>query len=128
MADDVTNLRELLDSFDETWSPRIAARVNDWALKVAKVQGSYVWHSHPDTDEVFVVLDGELDIQLRDVHGTERVVHLTRDDVFVVPRGVQHCPVSEAGASVLLVEPADTVSTGDYAGEVPAHIDSTTGR
>ena len=121
-----TNIDTVLASFQERWSPRILARVNDYDVRLAKVEGSFVWHSHPDTDELFLVLDGSLDIHLRE-RGTETTVHLERHDVFVVPRGVEHCPESPGGASVLLLEPAGTLSTGDYAGEVPDHITSTTG-
>jgi len=121
-----TNVDAVLASFDEHWSPRILTRVNDYDVRVAKMEGTFVWHSHPDTDELFVVLDGRLDIRLRQ-DGTESVVHLARHDVFVVPRGVEHCPESPGGASVMLLEPTGTLSTGDYDGDVPDHITSTTG-
>jgi mannose-6-phosphate isomerase-like protein (cupin superfamily) len=127
MTDAITNIDTVLDSFDELWSPRILARVNDWKVLVVKVAGEFVWHSHPDTDELFVVLDGDLDIHLRDAGGSERVVALGAHDTFVVPRGVEHRPVSGGGARLLLMEPAETVNTGDYAGEIPDHITSTTG-
>src|SRR5690606_35053209 len=84
-----TNVDAVLASFDEHWSPRILTRVNDYDVRVAKMEGTFVWHSHPDTDELFVVLDGRLDTRLRQ-DGTESVVHLARHDVFVVPRGVEH--------------------------------------
>lgn len=126
VAGNVTNIDELLDSFDELWSPRVLARVNDYAVKVAKVEGEYVWHSHVDTDEVFLVLDGELDIHM-EIDGSQQVVSLKRNDTFVVPQGVQHRPISAGGARILMIEPADTLSTGDYAGSIPDHITSTTG-
>ncbi|WP_415947433.1 cupin domain-containing protein [Streptomyces sp. KLOTTS4A1] len=126
MTHRTTNIDTVLASFQETWSPRILTRVNDYDVRLAKVEGDFVWHSHPDTDELFLVLDGSLDIRLREA-GAETAVHLERHDVFVVPRGVEHCPRSPDGASVLLLEPAGTLSTGDYVGEVPGHIDSTTG-
>ncbi|ANI90893.1 cupin domain-containing protein [Dietzia timorensis] len=122
-----TNIDTALASFEEHWSPRFLAQVNDFAVRVVKVEGSFVWHSHPDTDELFIVLDGTLDIHLREEAGGETAVHLERHDVFVVPRGTQHCPESPGGASVMLLEPAGTLNTGDYAGEVPDHITSTTG-
>lgn len=121
-----TNIDDVLASFEETWSPRILTRVNDWDVKLAKVEGTYVWHSHPETDELFVVLDGSLEIHLRE-SDAESVVRLGRHDTYVVPRGVEHCPVSAGGASVLLFEPAGTLSTGDFGGEVPDHITSTRG-
>lgn len=121
-----TNLDTVLASFEELWSPRLLARLNDHDIKVAKVQGSFVWHAHPDSDELFLVLAGELDIRLRDAT-SESVVHLPAHAVYVVPRGVEHCPVSEQGATVLLIELTGTLSTGDFAGDVPDHICSTTG-
>lgn len=123
---DVVNLDALLATFDETWAPRVVAGVNDWAVKIARVQGEYVWHAHADTDEVFLVRSGHLDIDLRGDDG-ERTVSLGPADCVVVPRGVEHRPRSAGGAVVLLVEPAATLSTGDHAGDVPAHITSTTG-
>lgn len=126
MTSDVTNIDALLASFDETWAPRLLATVNDYALKVVKVRGDFVWHAHDDTEEVFVVLSGTLEIDRLDPGG-ESVVRLGRGDVHVVPRGVRHRPRSADGAEVLLIEPAATLSTGDHAGPVPGHITSTTG-
>ncbi|HEX7717375.1 MAG TPA: cupin domain-containing protein [Marmoricola sp.] len=127
MTDAIANIDTVLDSFDELWSPRILARVNDWKVLVVKVAGEFVWHAHADTDELFVVLEGELDLHLRAADGSGRVVTLGEHDTFVVPRGVEHRPVSERGARLMLMEPADTLNTGDYAGDVPDHITSTTG-
>lgn len=120
------NIDTVLGSFRELWSPRILTQVNDWDVRLAKVEGSFVWHSHPDTDELFIVLDGALDIHVRE-SGEEQVVHLERNDVFVVPRGVEHRPESSEGATIMLFEPTGTLSTGDYEGEIPDHITSTTG-
>ena len=121
------NIDIVLGSFQERWSPRILTQVNDWDVRLAKVDGSYVWHSHPDTDELFIVLEGSLDIRLRDSSSADRVVHLERHDVFVVPRGTEHCTESSNGASLMLFEPTGTLSTGNYAGDIPDHITSTTG-
>jgi mannose-6-phosphate isomerase-like protein (cupin superfamily) len=112
MNDRVSNVREALAEIDELWSPRPLARINDYAVKAVRVQGEFVWHRHAETDEMFLVVSGELDIGLRDADG-ERQVSLGADDVFVVPRGVEHRPVSRHGAQILLLEPADTVNTGD---------------
>ncbi|RRO18253.1 cupin domain-containing protein [Saccharopolyspora rhizosphaerae] len=120
------NIDTVLGSFQERWSPRILTQVNDWDVRLAKLEGTFVWHSHPDTDELFIVLDGTLDIHLRE-SGTETAVHLRRHDVFVVPRGTEHCPESPQGATVMLFEPTGTLSTGDHEGEIPDHITSTTG-
>jgi mannose-6-phosphate isomerase-like protein (cupin superfamily) len=120
------NLDTLLGSFDQLWSPRIVTQVNDYDVRVAKVSGEYVWHSHEDTDEFFMVLSGVLDIGLREESG-ERTVSLRQGDVFTVPRGMQHRPASPDGASILMFERSGTLTTGDFADEIPSHIDSTAG-
>ncbi|WP_396135173.1 cupin domain-containing protein [Amycolatopsis sp. A133] len=119
------DLNEVLASFDAAWSPRIVTRVNDYDIRLARFDGEHVWHVHQDTDEFFLVLDGEIEIGLRDP--AERVVTLGRGQVFVVPKGTFHKPSSKTGASVLLVEPAGTLSVGDAHDEVPGHVDVTTG-
>ncbi|WP_086852035.1 cupin domain-containing protein [Amycolatopsis kentuckyensis] len=119
------DLNEVLASFDAAWSPRIVTRVNDYDIRLARFDGEHVWHVHEHTDEFFLVLDGEIEIGLRDPG--ERVVTLGRGQVFVVPKGTFHKPSSKAGASVLLVEPAGTLSVGDTHDEVPEHVDVTTG-
>ncbi|MEV6317601.1 cupin domain-containing protein [Streptomyces sp. NPDC051776] len=133
------DLRIALSAFDALWSPRIVTRVNDYDVRIAKVAGEHVWHVHEDTDEFFLVLDGELDIALRDAgegadgegaagaRGGERVVTLERGAVFVVPRGTEHKPSSASGASILMFEPAGTPSVGDRHDPVPDHVDATTG-
>ena len=121
------NLTEALASFQEIYSPRIVARINDYDVKIAHTEGEHVWHVHADTDEFFLVLDGQFDIALREAGGEERTVTLHRGDVFVVPRGVEHKPSSSGGA-ILMFEPSGTASTGDrYEGAIPTHVDSTTG-
>jgi mannose-6-phosphate isomerase-like protein (cupin superfamily) len=112
MTEIVTNLRAVTEAIDDLWHPRPVVRVNDYAVKAVKVRGEFVWHSHSETDELFLVRAGSLHIDLRDASG-ERRVTLGPDDVFVVPRGLEHRPVSEEGAEILLLEPADTVNTGD---------------
>lgn len=120
------NVEQVLAGFEDLWAPRVLARVNDYAVKVAKVRGEYVWHAHQDTDELFWVLSGQLHLHQR-VAGGERVVVLGPQDVHVVPRGVEHRPVSAQGAVIVMVEPAATLSTGDYSGQVPDHVTSTRG-
>ncbi|EIF00705.1 cupin domain-containing protein [Saccharomonospora glauca] len=120
------DLTRTLESFDELWSPRIVATVNDHDVRVAKVEGEHLWHAHDDTDEFFCVLDGELSIALRDGAG-ERTVVLPRGSVFVVPRGVEHKPSSKHGASILLFERTGTLSVGTRHEDVPEHVDATTG-
>jgi mannose-6-phosphate isomerase-like protein (cupin superfamily) len=120
------SLADALSQFEDLWSPRIVNRVNDYDVRVAKVQGEYVWHSHPETDEFFLVIDGCLQIGIRDSQG-ERTVKLNPGDIYVVPAGVEHCPSSTGQTSILLFEKSGTLTTGDYAGEIPDHIDSTIG-
>jgi mannose-6-phosphate isomerase-like protein (cupin superfamily) len=103
-----TDLAAALATFDEPWSPRIVGHYNGNKIFLAKAKGEFVWHSHPDTDDLFLVLDGRLTIQLRDGD-----VELGPGELFVVPRGVEHCPRSDDGASILLIEPEGTPNTGD---------------
>jgi mannose-6-phosphate isomerase-like protein (cupin superfamily) len=104
------NLAEKLAAFDERWSPRIVAAYNGNDVMVVKVQGEFVWHAHPDTDDFFLVLSGELDIELRD-----RTVTLGPGELFVVPAGVEHRPVARRETHLLLIEPRGTPNTGDPA-------------
>lgn len=131
MSNEPIDLQTALDSFDTPWSPRIVTRVNDYDVRIAKVRGEHVWHTHDNTDEFFLVLDGELDIAMRDHDAAsapgERVVTLPKGAVFVVPRGVEHKPSSAAGASILMFEPTGTSSVGDRHDAVPEHVDATTG-
>jgi mannose-6-phosphate isomerase-like protein (cupin superfamily) len=121
------NVTAALASFDEIYSPRIVARMNDYDVRIAKARGDHVWHVHDDTDEFFLVLDGRFDIALRDAAGNETQVRLREGDTFVVPRGTEHRP-SSPGAAILMFEPSGTATTGDrYEGEIPDHVDSTTG-
>ena len=122
------NVTEALASFDDVYSPRIVARMNDYDVRIAHAKGDHVWHVHTDTDEFFLVLDGRFDIALRDTDGVERTVSLRTGDTFVVPRGTEHKP-SSPGGSILMFEPTGTVTTGDrHEGDIPAHVHSTTGR
>jgi mannose-6-phosphate isomerase-like protein (cupin superfamily) len=102
------NLAQKLALFDERFSPRIVASMNDYKIELVKVEGEFVWHSHPETDDFFLVLEGELEIELRD-----RSVRLRKGDLFVVPRGVEHRPRADAEAHILLIEPKGTPNTGD---------------
>jgi mannose-6-phosphate isomerase-like protein (cupin superfamily) len=101
------NLRQKLTQFTEHWSPRIIAQMNNYHLKLAKVQGEFVWHDHPETDEVFIVVQGQLDILFRNGK-----VSLDKGEMFVVPKGVEHKPVAEQECHILLIEPAGLVNTG----------------
>ena len=112
------NLQEKLQKFSEHWSPKIIAQMNDYHFKIVKVQGEFVWHDHPDTDEVFIVLKGRLQIQFRDGQ-----VALHEGEMFVVPKGLEHRPVAEQECHILLVEPVGTVNTGDVVNERTAVTD-----
>jgi mannose-6-phosphate isomerase-like protein (cupin superfamily) len=101
------NLAEKFTKFAEHWSPKIVARMNDYEFKLVKLQGEFVWHSHADTDEAFIVLDGEMTLHFRDGD-----VPLRAGEMFVVPKGVEHKPSAEAECRVMLVETAGTVNTG----------------
>ncbi|MBB4935506.1 mannose-6-phosphate isomerase-like protein (cupin superfamily) [Lipingzhangella halophila] len=126
MSNRPISLSQALASFDAVWSPHVVARVNDYDVRVAKVEGEHVWHAHADTDEFFLVLDGTLEISLREPAG-ERTVRLPRDSVFTVPRGTEHKPSAPTGATILMFEPTGTLSVGDRQENVPDHLDVTTG-
>jgi mannose-6-phosphate isomerase-like protein (cupin superfamily) len=117
MADGVRNLEKALAAISEHWQPHRLTSINDYDVKVVKLQGAFVWHTHPDTDELFLLISGELVVQLRDGD-----VRLGPGDVYVVPRGVEHCPKAEQEASVVLFEPQGTVNTGDAGGEMTAGL------
>jgi mannose-6-phosphate isomerase-like protein (cupin superfamily) len=110
--DDKINLAEKLGLLGEAYNPGIVGYLNDYKLAVVKVQGEFVWHSHEDTDDFFLVLAGQLTIQLRD-----RDVVLNEGELFVVPRGVEHCPKADVETHVLLIEPRGTPNTGDAGGD-----------
>ncbi|GAA4994648.1 cupin domain-containing protein [Streptomyces siamensis] len=126
MSSDPVSLSGALASFTELWSPRIVTAVNDYDVRIAKVEGEHVWHVHDHTDEFFLVLEGELTIALREAAG-ERTVVLPKGSVFTVPRGTEHKPVAPHGASILMFEPTGTLTVGDRHDEVPDHVDATTG-
>jgi len=109
------NLQEKLTKFSDHWSPKIITQMNDYHFKLVKFQGDFVWHSHADTDEVFVALDREMTIEFRDGK-----VHLKTGEMFVVPKGVKHKPFAEKECKIMLVEPAGTINTGDAGGDLTA--------
>jgi mannose-6-phosphate isomerase-like protein (cupin superfamily) len=108
----VVNFKDKLAKITEQWSPRIVAQLNDYHFKLVKLQGDFVWHSHADTDEVFIVLKGEMSIDFRDGTAT-----LREGEMMVVPKGFEHKPRAEEECHVMLVEPAGTLNTGDVGGE-----------
>ena len=106
------DLRQKLSLFEERWSPRVVAALNGQEVKLVKLEGEFVWHSHAEEDELFLVLEGTLRMELRD-----RTIELTPGQLLVVPRGVEHRPVAEREVHVLLFEPAGTLNTGDVRNE-----------
>lgn len=112
------NFQEKLAKFSEQWSPKIIAQMNDYHFKLAKIKGEFIWHDHPETDEVFIILKGQLAIQFRDGN-----VILNKGEMFIVPKGVEHKPVAEQECHILLVEPAGTLNTGDIVNERTAAND-----
>lgn len=112
------NFRNKLQLFSDHWAPKVIARMNDYHLKLVKLQGRFVWHKHDETDEVFIVIDGSLVIEFRDGSVT-----LSSGEMYVVPKGVEHRPFAEEECSILLIEPAGTVNTGDAGGEMTAPTD-----
>ena len=105
--------------FSEKFQPKIVAQMNDYHFKLARVEGDFVWHSHPETDEAFIVIDGELRIDFRD--GS---VNLGPGEMFVVPKGIEHKPFAAKECRIMLIEPAGTVNTGDAGGERTAPSDA----
>lgn len=108
---DKVNLADKLGRFSDHWAPRIVARYNDNEVRLVKVEGEFIWHQHPDTDELFLVLEGELDMEFRD-----RTVTLGPGELIVVPRGTEHRPCARHGeVKLLLMDPRDMPNTGDPA-------------
>src|SRR5215216_855304 len=112
------NFQEKLSKLSEHWSPKIIAQMNDYHLKIAKIEGEFIWHDHPETDEVFIILKGQLEIQFRDGN-----VILNEGEMFVVSKGVEHKPVANEECHIMLVEPVGTVNTGDVVDEKTASND-----
>lgn len=113
------NLDAMLARFGDHWSPKKVGQLNDYDVRLVKVQGEFTWHAHADTDEFFLVLAGELTIQLRD-----RDVMLGPREFFVVPRGIEHCPRADAETALLLFEPSTVVNTGNVGGDLTAEVET----
>jgi mannose-6-phosphate isomerase-like protein (cupin superfamily) len=112
------NFRQKLALFDEQWSPKVIAEMNDYQFKVVKLQGDFIWHDHKDTDETFIVIDGELRIDFRD-----GAVHISAGEMFVVPKGVEHKPYAGKEVKLLLIEPRGVLNTGLEGGARTAQND-----
>ncbi len=118
MGEEVIDIAGKLSQFSEHWSPKVVARLNDYDVKVVKFQGEFVWHSHEETDELFLVVQGSMTIRLRDGD-----VVLGPGQLFVVPRGVEHCPVADGEVHALVIEPMNVVNTGNAGGALTAAYD-----
>jgi mannose-6-phosphate isomerase-like protein (cupin superfamily) len=112
------SLSEKLAKFTDHWQPRVIAEMNEYQFKIVKIEGDFVWHSHPDTDETFLVIEGELRIDFRD-----GAVTLRAGELYVVPKGVEHKPFAAAEVKMMLIEPKGTTNTGDAGGERTAQND-----
>ncbi|MGR4070138.1 cupin domain-containing protein [Halomonas sp. LR3S48] len=112
------DIQQKLGLLHEQWSPRVIAEMNDYQFKVVKLEGDFVWHDHPETDEVFLVIKGNLRIDFRD-----GAVNLAAGEMFVVPKGVEHKPFAEQEAEVMLIEPRGVLNTGQAGGERTAEND-----
>ena len=109
------SLAEKLALFSDHWAPRTVASLNDYEIKVVKVRGDFVWHSHAETDELFLIVKGKLRIDFRD-----KAVELAAGELYVIPRGVEHKPFASEECEMLLIEPRGVVNTGDAGGELTA--------
>lgn len=112
------NFQEKFRLFSEQWAPKVVAEMNDYQFKIVKLKGDFIWHDHKDTDETFVVIEGDLQIDFHD--GS---VHIAAGEMFVVPRGVQHKPFAENEVKLLLIEPRGVLNTGDEGGDRTAEND-----
>ena len=106
------NLKEKFSLIEKHWDPKIIAQLNDYHVKIARIQGEFVWHSHPETDELFFVVDGSLTVRLR-----EGDLVLKEGELCVIPAGVEHKPVAASPCQIMMLEPAGTLNTGDAGGE-----------
>ena len=103
-----TNINNKFELFSEQWQPKVIATMNDYELKIAKIEGEFIWHSHKETDETFIVIKGEIEIEFRD-----GIVKVKEGEIFVVPAGVEHKPMSYKESQIMLIEPKGVINTGD---------------
>lgn len=115
---DTINLKDKLAKFSDHWSPKVIAELNDYQFKLVKIQGEFVWHNHPDTDEVFFVIEGSMNIEFEN-----ETVQLNEGEMLVVPKGVEHKPYADSECKVMLVEPRGVVNTGDADSNLTADND-----
>ena len=107
------NLKNKLSKFSKHWSPRIIAEMNDYQFKVAKIKGEFIWHDHKDTDETFIVIEGNMTIKFRDSE-----IRLSEGEMYIVPKGIEHKPYADNECKILVIEPRGVINTGDAGGEL----------
>ena len=112
------NLEEKLSKFSDYWSPKVIAEMNDYQLKLVKIKGDFDWHSHQTTDEVFIVIKGKMRIDFKD-----KTINLSKGDMLVVPKGVEHKPYAKEECEVMIVEPKGVLNTGDSSSKLTAEND-----
>jgi mannose-6-phosphate isomerase-like protein (cupin superfamily) len=112
------NFKEKFTQFSEQWQPKVIAEMNDYQFKIARVEGEFVWHDHPDTDETFIIIEGTLDLEFRDGKVT-----LSAGEMFIVPKGVEHRPVANSECKIMMIEPRGTKNTGDIESNLTAEND-----
>jgi mannose-6-phosphate isomerase-like protein (cupin superfamily) len=118
MSKSPINLLDKFSKFSEHWSPKVVAEMNDYQFKLAKIQNEFTWHSHPETDEVFLVIEGSMSIEFRDGK-----VELCAGEMYVVPKGVEHKPYAKDECKIMFIEPRGVVNTGDSASDLTAEND-----
>jgi mannose-6-phosphate isomerase-like protein (cupin superfamily) len=115
MSTKAINFTDKFSRFTDLWSPKIIAKMNDYHIKLVKIKGDFIWHSHQDTDEVFIVMDGSMTINFRDGE-----IELKEGEMYVVPKGVEHKPYAQQECQLMLIEPAGTINIGDKGGHMTA--------
>ena len=118
MSSKKVNLKEKFSKFSEFWSPKIIAEMNDYQFKVVKIKGEFIWHNHTDTDETFLVIEGEMIIKFKD-----NKVKLSKGEMYVVPKGVEHRPYAENECEIMLIEPRGVINTGENQNDLTASND-----
>ena len=118
MSSEKINLKEKLSKFSDHWSPKVIAEMNDYQFKLVKIKGDFVWHNHGDTDEFFLVIEGEMKIEFKD-----ETVILKEGEIFVIPKGVEHKPYAEEECKIMIVEPRGVINTGDAESNLKASND-----
>ena len=112
------NLKQKLSIFSEHWSPKVISELNDYQIKLVKIQGDFVWHNHSETDELFLVIEGKMKIEFKD-----KTVELNKGELYVVPKGVEHRPYAEDECQIMLIEPRGVINTGENKSDLTASND-----